>query len=68
MADTATPTGKPDLKTTHARLRALNQYLLEVLARARAAGLPTVTFKVEGVETQAQTVTRAVMDLEANLA
>lgn len=61
MADTA----KPSLQATHDSLIVLARYLLEVAARTQAAGATTTTLPIATINNAAQTVTKAVMDLEA---
>jgi hypothetical protein len=61
MADAAT---KPDLKATHARLRAQTQYFLEILARAQASGSPSVLIQLPAVASIAKDLTTSMMDLE----
>lgn len=68
MADSTAPAGKPDLKATHARLRGEMNYFLEVLARAQAAGSPSVVLSLPALANIARDLTTSVLDLEAYLA
>lgn len=58
---------KPDLKATHARLRSQMNFFLEVLARAQAAGAPSVMLSLPSVANIAKDLTISVLDLEARL-
>ncbi len=55
---------KADLQATHDRLRQLDLYFLEVLARAAAAGAPSTVLTVATLADVAKVITQSVMDLE----